>query len=152
MPTRKILLLLVFVFILLFGILFFYTAVVPLSKMKKVEARVLDIRQTYREGTRSRSYHLLFTVDNPIRILEINYSTQTEATMDSTFNTINVGQTYTFYINQSDLDSINAIDYNGTPIYRKPKGYRIFMGTLVSLIGLIGIIVILSKKSILQFR
>ena len=98
MSTRKILLLLVFVFILLLGILFFCTAVVPLSKMKKIQTQVLDMRQTYREGTRSRSYHLLFSVDNPIKNLAINYSTQTEAMQDSTFNVVNVGQTYTFYI------------------------------------------------------
>jgi hypothetical protein len=128
-------------FLFLCGIWFLQAAFVPLSKMKKIEARVLAMAPTYNPGTRSGSWHLVFTIDSPVRNIEIYYSTQTEAAQDSTINILKLGESYTFYINSSDLRSINAIDNDGRPVYRKPKEYQIFMGLLLSFTGLIGFIV-----------
>ena len=142
----KIFLLFLFVaLVLLFGVSYFYSAMVPLSKMEKLHAQVLDVELILEHSTRSTSRHLVFTIDNPVRIIKINYSTRTEAAYDTTLNTIQLGKTYTFYLNSSDLNSINAIDFNGHPIFRKPKGYRILIGLLVSFFGLIGLIIVFQK-------
>jgi len=134
---KAVILFLPFAAMLYIGISIVYGALVPLDKMKKIDAQVLYIKSVTEQATKSRSWHLEFTLLGRQEVIRLNYNTETEAKQDKTLYSIRYGKTYTFYLNASDVHSIAAIDYKNIPIYRKPRGVRIFVGLILSFVGLL---------------
>ncbi len=149
----KIIVLLFLVVSLLVGLLSIFRATIPTSSLTVISDKVIDKKILYFISAKSgRHYCLAFQLEKRQGKIAINLGTKSQADKDSAFYLIDIGKTYTFYLDPTipTSDGINwgidKIDYNSKEVYKKSNKLNLYGGTSISLLCLAGIIVVLKSK------
>jgi hypothetical protein len=131
-----------FIIPLLVGLFLIRRGTIDKSNMKAVTGKVVSksINSIY-SFKGGRHYFLVFEIENLPTRIAINYATESQARNDSAVNLVDIGNTYTFYLdptyptdNNQD-NGIDVIEHNGLEIYRISKRANLYAGFFFILFG-----------------
>jgi hypothetical protein len=150
---QKVFIIILLTGIFLVGLLCVYRATLTTKNMTVVVDKVINKKILYFTSVKGgRHYCLAFKLANKQNKIAINLGTKSQADNDSAFYFIDTGKVYKFYLDPTvPTDNginwgIHQIDFDNKEVYKKPTKLDLFLGILISLISLTGIILILKSK------
>ncbi len=135
------------------GIMLIHRGSLNISQMNKIEGTVFSKEQGVKYGYRSAAYYLSFGIKEMPVHLAISYVSKSAIYSDSTFNLIDTGKTYTFYVDptfpiaDNRIMGIAEINYNGKIIYERSKKINLYAGVFFCLLSVTGGIVIYKYRN-----
>lgn len=130
------------------GVMLIYRGSLNISGMDVIKGTVFSKERGYKYAYKGGAYYLSFGIKELPVNLAISYISKNDIYADSTFNFIDTGKTYTFYvdptfpISDNRIMGIAEIDYNGKIIYKRSKKRNLYGGFFFCLLGVIGSVLI----------
>ena len=109
----------------------------------KVLSKNIIRKQEHVKGGVRNSYYLVFEINNNDYKIGIFYATKKEVKNDSVINLVDIGKTYTFYMDPTYFkddnlkNGIDIIEYNGLEIYKASLKPNLYGGLSMCIIGFI---------------
>lgn len=142
--------LLVFVTLFYLGILGVYKASLTLKDMIPIKGTIKNKGLNYTERKGGRNYQLVFTLEEIDYKIAINtdYDNETQAKSDSTFNLLEIGEKYIFYLDptvsiiSNQKTAINEIHKEDKCIFKTSNRRNLYGGLSFIILSIVGILVI----------